>query len=488
MPISSGTRLGPYEILAPLGAGGMGEVYRARDPRLGREVAIKVLPADRLADEKRRLRFVQEARAASQLNHPNIVTIHEIERDGEHDFIVMELVQGKSLDKLIPRGGMPVKDVLRLAIPIADAVARAHAAGIVHRDLKPANVMVTDAGVPKVLDFGLAKLVAHEDNSDPAAATEVTAAPELSQTGLVSGTPAYMSPEQAEGREIDARSDVFSFGSLLYQMVTGQRPFTGTSRRETLRAVVADEPRPPSALVSGVPAELDKLILRCLRKEPERRFQHMGDVKLELLEVAEALASGTSTSSRASTGPHSWWRRWLIAGATGLVVLALAAALWHSRLAKPPAPSLVQLSTERWAGAGSFSPDGAQVVYASAGDDGVNWDIWLKMIGDPQGRRLTSDPALDSNPAWSPDGTQIAFVRLRRAAREGSSRRSRPTALCTSCPRSAGPRAGCPIFPRTGSPPGRPTAAGWSLRRPAWGPSRLEASCLSPSPAASRDP
>src|SRR5262245_41095965 len=225
MPIAGGSRLGPYEILAPLGAGGMGEVYRARDPRLGREVAIKVLPAERLSDETRRRRFVQEARAASQLNHPSIVTIHEIERDGDADFIVMELVQGKSLDKLIPRGGMAVKEALRLAIPIADAVARAHAAGIVHRDLKPANVMVTDAGVPKVLDFGLAKLLAREDIADQATATEETAAPALSQAGVVSGTPAYMSPEQAEGRPIDARSDVFSFGALLYEMLTGRRPF-----------------------------------------------------------------------------------------------------------------------------------------------------------------------------------------------------------------------------------------------------------------------
>src|SRR5262245_25728445 len=225
MPIAGGSRLGPYEILAPLGAGGMGEVYRARDPRLGREVAIKVLPAERLADETRRRRFVQEARAASQLNHPSIVTIHEIERDGAHDFIVMELVQGKSLDKLIPRGGMSVRDALRFAIPIADAVARAHAAGIVHRDLKPPNVVVSDDGVPKVLDFGLAKLLSREDASDPDAPTEATADAAVSEVGAVTGTPAYMSPEQAAGRSVDARSDVFSFGVMLYEMVTGRRPF-----------------------------------------------------------------------------------------------------------------------------------------------------------------------------------------------------------------------------------------------------------------------
>jgi serine/threonine protein kinase len=224
MSLPAGSRLGPYEILAPLGAGGMGEVHRARDPRLGREVAIKVLPAERLGDVSRRRRFVQEARAASSLNHPSIVTIHEIEQDGGTDFIVMELVSGKSLDKVIPKGGLSVAEALRLAVPIADALARAHAAGIVHRDLKPANVMVNDSGPPKILDFGLAKLVQTDDVAEEHTATEETASSPLSQPGAISGTPAYMSPEQATGKTVDARSDVFSFGSMLYEVVTPAGP------------------------------------------------------------------------------------------------------------------------------------------------------------------------------------------------------------------------------------------------------------------------
>jgi serine/threonine protein kinase len=211
--IAPGSKLGSYEILSLLGAGGMGEVYRARDTRLGRTVAIKVLPSERMSDENRRRRFVHEARAASALNHPNIVTIHEIESADGIDFIVMEYVEGKTLDAVIPRQGMKLGEVLRIAIPIADAVARAHAAGIVHRELKPANVVVGSDGVVKVLDFGLAKLSAPEEMSeDDATMTRETEAGALSRVGTIAGTPGYMSPEQATGGPVDARSDVFSFG------------------------------------------------------------------------------------------------------------------------------------------------------------------------------------------------------------------------------------------------------------------------------------
>jgi serine/threonine protein kinase len=233
MGLAGGTKLGPYEVIAPLGAGGMGEVYRARDTRLGREVAIKVLPADRLSDPVRRARFEQEARAAAAFHHPNIVTIYEIESAEGTDFIVMELVAGKTLDALIPRHGMRLGEVLRIAIPLADALAAAHTAGIVHRDLKPANVMVTPEGVVKVLDFGLAKLrqveVAGEDD------TTLDAQARLSRPGTVAGTPAYMSPEQASGGVVDARSDIFSFGAALYEMVTGRRPFGGARARRCSR-------------------------------------------------------------------------------------------------------------------------------------------------------------------------------------------------------------------------------------------------------------
>jgi serine/threonine protein kinase len=224
-------------VLSLIGAGGMGEVYRARDSRLNRDVAIKVLPADRLEDEDRRRRFVQEAQAASALNHPHIITIHEIDSADGIDFIVMEYVRGKSLDALIPRHGMRLSELLRVAIPVADALTAAHARGIVHRDLKPANVMVGDDGTVKVLDFGLAKLRGQQETPEDESATR-TAHVDLSMAGTIAGTAAYMSPEQATGAKVDARSDIFAFGALLYEMVTGTRTFAGTSTADTLSAVI----------------------------------------------------------------------------------------------------------------------------------------------------------------------------------------------------------------------------------------------------------
>jgi Tol biopolymer transport system component/serine/threonine protein kinase len=409
--LSSGTRLGPYEILEPLGAGGMGEVYRGRDTRLGREVAIKVLPPDRLSDPSRRARFVQEARAASALNHPHIVTIHEIESAEGRDFIVMELVPGKTLDALIPRPGMRLGEALRIAIPLADALAAAHAAGIVHRDLKPANVMVTPEGVVKVLDFGLAKLTQAEGASSEDATT-VDAQAKLSRPGTVAGTPAYMSPEQAAGGTVDARSDIFSFGAVLYEMVTGRRAFSGTSSAETLAAVLKEQPKAPSEVVPEVPRDLERIILHCLRKEPERRFQHATDLKVELQEVKEESDSQAEAPAGAGTASHRRRRRW-IAGAVGVLILATAvtAALWRLRGPEPPPPTVLPLTSERLARGGSFSPDGTQIAFSSLGEREDNRDIRLKIVGQAEARRLTTDPAADLSPAWSPDGTQIAFLR-----------------------------------------------------------------------------
>jgi eukaryotic-like serine/threonine-protein kinase len=343
MSLAAGTKLGPYEILSPLGSGGMGEVYRARDTRLGREVAIKVLPADRLSDSVRRARFEQEARAVAALNHPHIVTIHEIEKTGDTDFIVMELVPGKTLDALIPRQGMRLGEALRIAIPLADALASAHAAGIVHRDLKPANVMVTPEGVAKVLDFGLAKLT-QTDEGGSEDATTLDAQARLSRPGTVAGTPAYMSPEQASGGTMDARSDVFSFGSVLYEMVTGRRPFGGGSSAEMLAALLKEQPKAPSALVPDVPRELERIILRCLRKEPERRFQHMLDLKVELEEVKEESDSQAAAPAGALTRPS---RRLSLRWLPALLAVALVAGVltgvgvrWRFR--PVPAPSVVR--------------------------------------------------------------------------------------------------------------------------------------------------
>jgi eukaryotic-like serine/threonine-protein kinase len=230
MPLQAGTRLGAYEVLALIGAGGMGEVYRARDTRLGREVAIKVLPADLVSDANRRRRFVQEAQAASAINHPHIITIYEIESADGNDFIVMEYVRGKSLDALIPRQGMRLNEALRIAVAVADALVAAHARGIVHRDLKPANVIVGADGTVKVLDFGLAKLIGDADTLEEDSPT-LTSPALVSAPGAIAGTAAYMAPEQARGGTVDARTDIFSFGAMLYEMVTGSRAFSRVVHR-----------------------------------------------------------------------------------------------------------------------------------------------------------------------------------------------------------------------------------------------------------------
>ncbi len=413
MTILPGTRLGPYEVRAPLGAGGMGEVYRARDTRLGREVAIKTLPAERMADEGRRRRFVQEARAASALNHPNIVTIHEIESAEGVDFIVMEYVPGQTLDGLIPKHGMSLGEALQAAIPIADALAAAHSRGIVHRDLKPANVIVTGEGVVKVLDFGLAKLVTEDADDTGETLTTASGSGVLTRPGVVTGTAGYMSPEQATGGKVDARSDIFSFGAVLYEMVTGRRAFAGKTVSETLTAVVREQPKAPRELVPGIPEALERLLLLCLRKEPERRFQHMSDVKVELQEVKEESGSHAAVSAAAVVVKRRSGRRWFAWVAVAIVLLAVAAVtVWRLRRPELPAPTVVQLTSERRAGAGSFSPDGTQIAYYSLGEKGDNWDIWLKIVGEAESRRLTTDPAEDRFPAWSPDGTQIAFTRF----------------------------------------------------------------------------
>src|SRR5579884_2495585 len=268
----------------------MGVVYRARDTHLDRAVAIKVLSADKLTDPTRKRRFVQEAKAASALNHANIVTIYDIRSDGDVDFIVMECIEGETIADRIGSAfqkGFPVRQFLRYAVQISDAVAGAHAAGILHRDLKASNIMVTPQDRIKVLDFGLAKLL---ERTEMTADDETATANPMTQEGVVVGTPAYMSPEQAEGRPLDRRSDIFSFGATLYEMATGRRPFIGASAIGLLAKVLKEDPPPPSQFAPAIPPELDKLIMRCLRKDPARRYQTMADLKvaLEDLELESA--------------------------------------------------------------------------------------------------------------------------------------------------------------------------------------------------------
>ena len=411
-----GRSLTHYQVLEKLGDGGMGVVYKARDTRLNRLVALKVLPPDKMADEARRARFIQEAQAASALNHPNIVTIYEIDRDGGSDFIAMELIPGRTLDAVIGRHGLKLDETLKYAIQISDALCVAHAAGIVHRDLKPGNVMVTGAGTVKVVDFGLAKLTEAADPGDAATRTLQREPAPRTEQGAVLGTVAYMSPEQAEGKKVDARSDIFSFGSLLYEMVTGRRAFHGDSKMSTITAILRDEPKPLSQAGEPVPHDLEKIITRCLRKDATRRFQHMDDVKVALEELKEESDSGRLAEAERPTPVPS--RRSLLIYATIAAVVALAAAVglwWRSRAPTSSGLSLRQLTYNAgWTTDPAISPDGKLLAYASdrAGDGGL--DIWVQQLtAGAQPIRLTRNKADDREPSFSPDGGRIAFSSAR---------------------------------------------------------------------------
>jgi len=314
MPLLPGARLGSYEIVASLGAGGMGEVYRARDSRLGREVAVKVLPESVASHPDRLARFEREAKAVAALNHPNIVTIFSIEEAAGTRFLTMELVEGHGLDLLITPGGLVLSRVLDLAIPLADALVAAHERGVVHRDLKPANVMVTSTGRLKVLDFGLAKLTSMEPTSDATLARTVEAP--VSSAGQVVGTAPYMAPEQLRGEPVDARTDLFAFGILIYELASGRRPFIGTTLADVTSAILRDAPPPLQLLRADLPGDLHRIVGRCLEKDRERRFQTAKDVRNELeflrrtiessgMAAAAAAASTSTTSATSATSTVS---------------------------------------------------------------------------------------------------------------------------------------------------------------------------------------
>jgi serine/threonine protein kinase len=408
-----GKTISHYRILEKLGEGGMGVVYKARDTHLDRFVALKILPAERVADADRKRRFVQEAKAASSLNHPHIVTIHDIdEADGVH-FIAMEHVQGKTLDQLIPRHGMRLNEALKTAVQMADALAAAHAVGIVHRDLKPANVMVSENGSVKILDFGLAKLAERTDGSDPDAKTVQLGSDSQTEEGTILGTVSYMSPEQAEGKQVDARSDIFSFGSLLYEMVTGQRAFRGDSNLAIMTSILREEPKRASEIVKGLPSELEKIINRCLRKERDRRWQTMVDVKNLLQESKEEVESGGHARVLTPQRGRHWQLVW---PALAFILLAIGSVVvWLSRstarVAEAPLRAVPLTTYPGEESQASFSPDGNQVAFAWNGEKQDNYDIYIKLIGTPGHSRLTSHPAADYGPAWSPDGRSIAFLR-----------------------------------------------------------------------------
>lgn len=295
-----GRQIQQYQLLEKVGAGGMGEIYKALDTRLNRTVAIKVLPSAKSGDPERRRRFLQEAQAASGLNHPSIITIHDVISEGDTEFMVMEYVHGKTLNDLIPKGGLRVPLLIKYALQMADALSTAHAVGIVHRDLKPANAMVTESGLVKVLDFGLAKLTDQgpvPDSGDDRTRTMANVAP-LTVEGSILGTVSYMSPEQAQGKKVDTRSDIFSFGAVLYEMATGVRAFEGESSLSTLSAILRDQARPMSEVAPDVPPQLESVIQRCLRKMPEDRWQSMKEVQAALSALKRESDSGSLYTTR----------------------------------------------------------------------------------------------------------------------------------------------------------------------------------------------
>jgi serine/threonine protein kinase/WD40 repeat protein len=418
-------QLGPYQIVGLLGSGGMGTVYRGRDTRLGRWVAIKISAAPFQS------RFEREARAVAALNHPHICTIYDIGAN----YLVMEYIDGLPL-----RGPMPVADLLRLAIQIADALASAHRSGIVHRDLKPANLLVAESGV-KILDFGLAKL----SSSSPGAEASSVTAGVLTQEGVIVGTAPYMSPEQAGGKPVDERSDIFSFGAVLYEMAAGRRAFPGDNRVEVLSAVLRDDPQAASAIRKEIPKRLDAVIARCLHKDPEQRFQRVEEVKLELEVLAASYGSGRLASR---SDRRARLRRPLLTAAAAMGLATVGVVWWLTSSQVPTsAPVLTRLTSDSGLSVDpAFSVDGKLLAYASDRAGEGSLDIWVKHVSGGEPVRVTHDSADESEPAFSPDGSQIAF----RSERDGGGL-YRTSALGAGAPRLIAAQGRRPQFSPDGN-------------------------------------
>ena len=356
MTLAAGVKLGPYEIVSPLGAGGMGEVYRARDTRLGRDVAVKVLAAGTTESRERAMRFEREARAASALNHPNIVTIHDIGVQDGVTYIAMELVDGVTLRESLPGGPMAAKKILDIAEQVADGLSKAHAAGIVHRDLKPENVMITRDGFVKILDFGLAKLV---DAGSSDGADLPTSAPTATREGMVMGTAGYMSPEQAAGRVVDFRSDQFSFGAILHELATGRRAFQRNTAAETLTAIIREEPAPIEQANPKCPAPLRWIIEQCLQKEPDERYASTRDLARDLARLRQHLPEATGSGEIPAASPE-----------------------------EPRFPTFQRLSFRRGTVVSArFAPDGQTVIYGAAWD-GSPWRLFSNRRESPESSPL----------------------------------------------------------------------------------------------------
>ena len=405
MALISGTRLGPYEIVSPLGAGGMGEVYRARDTRLERDVAIKVLPANLSSDASLRQRLEREAKAISKLSHPHICTLHDIGHQDGMDFLVMELVEGETLEHRLANGPLRPEQTIHFAVQMADALAKAHKLGIVHRDLKPSNIMLTKTGA-KLMDFGLAKESARAPLA--AAMTEMTAdQTKLTVEGAIIGTFQYMAPEQLEGKEADARSDIFALGEVIYEMATGKPAFNGRSRASLIAAILTVDPPPISTMQPLAPPVLERIVKKCLAKDPDDRWQCARDLASELSWIAEG-ATAAGEAGRVPAGRRGLERAsWLLAATFFLLAVVAGAAWWqasHRRAFSMYFNTPVPFAANDLA----LSPDGRTLTMVAYSAQASNYVLWTYEVG---GRRTTSLDGTQgaSYPFWSPDGRFIGF-------------------------------------------------------------------------------
>jgi len=425
--IEAGTRLGSYEILSPLGAGGMGEVYRARDTKLGREVAIKVLPEEFTQHPQKLARFEREAKLLAALNHPGIATLHGLEESEGKPFLVMELVEGQTLADRISQGPIPVGEALELSLQIAEALEAAHEKGVIHRDLKPANIKVDPEGKVKVLDFGLAKAFAEEVPE-----SELSQSPTLSRdatrAGVILGTAAYMSPEQAKGKTVDKRTDIFSFGIVLFEMLTGKKAFKGEDVPEVLARIIGKEPE-WEALPRDLDSRIDGLVRRCLRKDRKLRRQSIGDVRVELHEI---VAQPTAASETVKSGtPSLVWRL-----AVPVAALLSALLVWTVRRPEPPSELVMRFSialppsqtfTTISRHVVAFSPDGTRLVYAA------NNQLYLREVDQLEAEPIRGTDVGPLNPFFSPDGQWVGFHangNLRKISVSGGA----PVTLCEADP------------------------------------------------------
>jgi len=423
MPLNPGTRLGPYEIVAPLGAGGMGEVFRATDTRLGRDVAVKVLPQHLSANTEVRARFEREARTVSGLNHPHICTLHDVGREGDTDYLVMELVEGETLAQRLAKGALPPTEVLRLGVQIADALDRAHRAGVIHRDLKPGNVMITKSGA-KLMDFGLARAtgLAGGPGSGSVLAgmthSPTVAAP-LTAEGAIIGTFQYMAPEQLEGGEVDARSDLWALGCVLYEMATGRRAFEGKSQASLITAIMGSQPAPISRLAPLSPPGLERLVDACLAKDPADRLQSAHDIRMQLAWLAEGGSQAGVPAPIAARRRNGSRLGWLLAAALAVAIAAVTltrmspkgvtSELLRFSVLPPPSTSFMTASNTGSPVAANavISPDGRLLAVVAGDSSGVD-RLWIRPLSSLEARVLPGTEGAYL-PFWSPDSRALGF-------------------------------------------------------------------------------